>query len=496
MQFARTSISPSVSSHGGHARTGSAVAVNVASPECATVENEKAVMAKAPQRVRILSRISVSMSAFSLVTLVVQNAMLVLMTRHAKATAKPGEGFYTSTVVLNQEILKLVVCLVALGMERKCRNVSEYVTVVHSVVSQTECFKLALPAGLFTLQNFLIFLSLSNLDVMTFQILSQTKLLSAAVFSVWLLKKGLNNSQWASLVLLTAGVFLAQYETATGSRKTPAPPGHDDDEHMNVLLGGVSCIISGLSSSFAGVYFEKVVKTTPPSLAVRNIHLGLFGIPFALASMLVLDVWGCDDPKGFRYFRGYSHFTFWLIVVHAVGGLLVAAVVKYADNILKGFATAVAIIVSGVFASLLWHYVPSFAFVGGCTMVIVSILVYQFAEEAKKKPHHYHASPPVDSVDLGSGDGGGGHHGRDKFPHHLMPPDCRSVTIENGSPVDSQALPSSGSSSVMISLGPKTLSTQHAHYRGSADGAHSPDDVPTVVRHWLEPSGGPRKSVL
>ena len=37
----------------------------------------------------------------------------------------------------------------------------------------------------------------------------------------------------------------------------------------------------------------------------------------------------------------------------AAGGLVVAAVIKYADNILKGFATAVSIVLSSIFSYLL-----------------------------------------------------------------------------------------------------------------------------------------------
>mmetsp|Transcript_31608 Transcript_31608/g.97675 ORF Transcript_31608/g.97675 Transcript_31608/m.97675 type:complete len:438 (-) Transcript_31608:119-1432(-) len=377
---------PTSAHHASERAHHAAVAVSGASPT-----DDKAVMAKAPRSLDVAGRWRMSLSTVSLVTLVVQNAMLVLMTRHARATTPPGQGFHTSVVVLLQEVLKTAVCLAVLAWERRVRSAAEYAAVVQSVVCQPECVKLALPAGLFTLQNFLIFVSLSNLDVMTFQILSQTKLLSAAIFSVWLLGKSLSGVQWGALLLLTAGVVLAQLETAMGglTRRGPGAPsnqGPPGGAEQLVWVGATSCIVSGLSSSFAGVYFEKVVKTTPPSLAVRNIHLGLFGIPFAVVSMLVLDVLlAPKGPASFAFFRGFGPFTWALVAVHALGGLLVAAVVKYADNILKGFATAVAIIVSGVFASLLWGYVPSGAFVAGCALVIVAILGYQYAEDAKAR---------------------------------------------------------------------------------------------------------------
>ena len=50
---------------------------------------------------------------------------------------------------------------------------------------------------------------------------------------------------------------------------------------------------------------------------------------------------------------GFESSTWAIIVVNGIGGLLVAAVIKYADNIWKGFATAGAIVLTGLLAPLL-----------------------------------------------------------------------------------------------------------------------------------------------
>jgi UDP-sugar transporter A1/2/3 len=141
----------------------------------------------------------------------------------------------------------------------------------------------------------------------------------------------------------------------------------------------VACIVSGLSSSFAGVYFEKVVKTTAPSLAVRNIQLSFYGIPLAALTMVVLDVWWRGEGGAFHFFQGYSPIVWSLVAVHALGGLLVAVVVKYADNIAKGFATAVSTVLSGLYAAVFWGYVPSAEFLVGCTAVFASVIMYHKA---------------------------------------------------------------------------------------------------------------------
>lgn len=326
-----------------------------------------------------------------------------------------------------------------------------YCSMLRVAVVKRDTFKLLLPAFLFNLQNFLLFVGLSNLDAVSFQVWSQTKLLSTALFSVWLLHRKLSLMQWLSLVLLTMGVLGAQIgSTKSGSLSVsanititsdapttlskaprqqlqqqrrlmrvvpmlgaddePVVIGGDEEPQANALVGIAACVISGLSSSYAGVYFEKVVKTTSPTLSIRNIQLSLFGIPFAFVSMLLLDVfprwhaqYQCGDPVNWNIFRNpldttatgpyddnggcpVRPFYFWqhydnlltwgLVGIHALGGLLVAIVVKYADNILKGFATGVAVIVSGMMSSAIWGYKPSLAFVLGAMLVIGSSIMF------------------------------------------------------------------------------------------------------------------------
>ncbi|KPA78495.1 UDP-galactose transporter (LPG5B) [Leptomonas pyrrhocoris] len=324
-----------------------------------------------------------------------------------------------------------------------------YGSMLSTAVLRRDTLKLFVPAFLFNFQNFLIFVGLSNLDAVSFQVWSQTKLLSTALFSVWLLHRKLSLMQWISLVVLTAGVLGAQlgapkggspsaaaYTVPTSSTPTPTPRqllgaqrrftrmvwalgaaegqttmDGDEEPQANALIGIAACVLSGLSSSYAGVYFEKVVKTTSPTLSIRNVQLSIFGIPLAFVSMLLLDViprWyaqhQCGDAIHWNIFRdpfpaaaSLQHFRddrecparpfyFWqrydqlltwgLVAIHAFGGLLVAIVVKYADNILKGFATGVAVIVSGMMSSAIWGYKPTMTFVFGAVLVIGSSIMF------------------------------------------------------------------------------------------------------------------------
>ncbi len=75
-------------------------------------------------------------------------------------------------------------------------------------------------------------------------------------------------------------------------------------------------------------------------------------------------------------FAGFDSYVWMLVLVQAGGGILVAAVIKFADNILKGFATAIAIVANGLVSYFLFDFVPSGLFLLGATIVVVSTVLY------------------------------------------------------------------------------------------------------------------------
>lgn len=67
----------------------------------------------------------------------------------------------------------------------------------------------------------------------------------------------------------------------------------------------------------------------------------------------------------------------WTVVTNqAFGGLLVAIVIKYADNIIKGFATSIAIVVSTILSIFLFGFEIKPLFVFGSILVISAVYLY------------------------------------------------------------------------------------------------------------------------
>jgi len=132
-----------------------------------------------------------------------------------------------------------------------------------------------------------------------------------------------------------------------------------------------ACFLSG----FAGIYFEKILKGAEISVWMRNVQLSLLSIPFGLITCFVNDGSRIFD-RGF--FNGYDVFVWYLVLLQAGGGLIVAVVVKYADNILKGFATSLAIIISCVASIYIFDFNLTLQFSFGAGLVIASIFLYGY----------------------------------------------------------------------------------------------------------------------
>ena len=142
--------------------------------------------------------------------------------------------------------------------------------------------------------------------------------------------------------------------------------------HRSVTHRHANCS-SGSLSGLAGVYFEMILKGSHVSIWIRNIQLGAFGIVFGSMTMFLSD--GHDViEKGFLY--GYTPLVWTAILTQSAGGLLVAVVIKHADNILKCFATSSAIIISCVISVLVFDSQLTGLFVLGALLVICSIFLY------------------------------------------------------------------------------------------------------------------------
>ena len=228
--------------------------------------------------------------------------------------------------------------------------------------------KLAVPALLYTIQNNLIYVALAHLEATTFQVGYQSKVITTAIMSVLLLNRSLSRLKWAALVLLTIGIILTQIPEASSTSN--AVGAVVSDKLQSPFFGIIAVLSAATCSAFAGVYFEKILKGTNPSVWMRNAQLASFSAIIGMFMFLYVE----GAAAGF--FQGYNELVWAIILVQAGGGLIIAVVMKYADNILKGFATAISIILCGVLSALFMGFVPGRYFLFGSAIVIGATFMY------------------------------------------------------------------------------------------------------------------------
>lgn len=307
----------------------------------------------------------------SLVVLTVQNAALGLSMRYART--RDMEMFSSPAAVLMAEIFKLIICVGLVINESKSieKGVQYMYTIV--ILNIKDTLRVCVPSFLYIIQNNLLYVSASNLDAATYQVTYQLKLLTTAFFAVVVLKRHLIKWQWIALAVLASGVALVQLS----STDKPVATTNTKILEQSKILGFSAALGACFISGFAGIYFEKVLKESDVSVWMRNVQLSLLSLPIGGVTYLI------NDGTSKNFLRGFDAFVWYLVLLQAAGGLIVAVVVKYADNILKGFATSVAIVISCVASIYLFNFVLTIQFAIGTILVIGSIFLYGYVP---KKP--------------------------------------------------------------------------------------------------------------
>ncbi|OMJ12677.1 UDP-galactose transporter [Smittium culicis] len=321
----------------------------------------------------------ISIKYLSLLVLVVQNSMLVIVMRYSRVVS--DIKYFSSTAVFFAELFKLVSsCALYYNEDSHLINTNGIGYFFHQVFG-TDSWKMVIPAFLYTLQNNLQYRAVSLLDPATFQVSYQMKILTTALFSVVLLKTILGAVKWSSLLMLTAGIALVQLDSSSASTasSTPSAKMGTIKKFEGLVAVGIACLLSGLS----GVYFELVLKTTKKSVWLRNLQLSIYSLIPATIGILLVD--GSEiSQKGFFY--GYTIWTFGSIMCQSLGGLVVAVVVKYADNILKGFATSISIILSCILSIWIFDFKVTLTFTLGTILVVYSTYLYGTVPDKRKAP--------------------------------------------------------------------------------------------------------------
>lgn len=326
----------------------------------------------------------------------VQNAITPIVFRFAMTEASSKNRFSTVEALMWTEALKLVLSIGLIVVEEG-GNLPRASTVLNDEVIKKprDTLALAIPAILYAIQNCCLQWSTSNLPAALFQVTYQGKILVTTMFSVILLHKKLLRAQWLAIALLTMGIAVVQLANASETKQSKMANAKEQSISAGLFFVLTACLCSG----FASVYFEKIVKQggvakpassqKKASVWVQNAQLAGFTIMITacgvLSERLTSSTSDTSIPEALQtprtaqrtfFFNGFTTNVWIMMVNNAFGGLIVALVIKYADNILRGFATACATILAAVGAVLCFGFELQPLFGLGTMVVLGSVMIY------------------------------------------------------------------------------------------------------------------------
>lgn len=329
---------------------------------------------------------SMSVRLLLLVTLVFWNSAIVLVGRYTRSSALEENVFVVNDLILVTEVVKF---FGSIAFEAYTTRNLVFSLRQNIVNKPMDCLRMSIPGLLYLVQNSLSYAALSSLSAPLFQVTRQIKLLTTALVSVSMLGRRYKGRQWICLMTLSIGVVVVVLsednrlqkefiEVNNGSSLFPPSKRH-------VWKGLVQVTLGCLASAFAGVYVEKVLKKPggngtqePVSLWIRNMQLAFFSIGIALVQILQEKTVSRHqrDFETKPFLHGFTSWVWVLVFLHSGGGLLMAAVIKYADNVLQGLAIGVAVAVSAFASTVIFGTQLAADFFVGTGIIILSVYFF------------------------------------------------------------------------------------------------------------------------
>ncbi|KAG6531889.1 hypothetical protein ZIOFF_005724 [Zingiber officinale] len=204
----------------------------------------------------------------------------------------------------------------------------------------------------------------------------------------------LSEIQWAAFILLCAGCTTAQLNSNSDQVLQTPIQGWVGDGHCYgaskwLCWGvhrGIFCLTSCAMLAYDPIKCEPlcygygiaIIKKRPSrNINVQNFWLYIFGMVFNLIAIWVQDY---DEVMSKGFFNGYSFITVCMILNHALSGIAVSMVMKYADNIVKVYSTSVAMLLTAIVSVFLFRFHLSLAFFLGSTVVSVSVYLHSIGK--------------------------------------------------------------------------------------------------------------------
>lgn len=273
------------------------------------------------------------------------------------------------SVTIVEETTKLAMATAMLASYRK-ENILQ---ILEGWTLQSSLIAAGLPAAIYAVQGVLYVFSYQNLDSVTFNGLSQTKTLSAALCCYIILGQKQSAVQISALVLLalSALIFQGTFAKIIQQWSAQSPSISAEEKQMQksrFTLGIVPCLAASFLSGLAGAFSQKGLQQTGG--AGRNAYLYTMEVSgisaICITFSIIFDrikerikINGYDKDQKEKNGTQNNFFDYWTlstmypIVLKAFGGVLTALVHKNAGSVAKGFALICGLVLSGIIQTMI-----------------------------------------------------------------------------------------------------------------------------------------------
>ena len=221
----------------------------------------------------------------------------------------------------------------------------------------------AMPAALYIAQNNLTIRAMGYLDPPTFQLWVTFRLIPAALLTRFVLNRSVSLVQWIALILLMIGMGVTTFKM---SGSVDISIKSTEGKRFGILL----VLLNGCLSATSGVINEWLLKYQDTSLpmTLKNAQIYAFGALFALPTMLL--------PWTPGALHGFSPNAWAVVCTNAAFGISVSLVLRYADNLVKNFTGAAAVLLSALVSAPLFGFQWTTPFVLGALINCCSFFLY------------------------------------------------------------------------------------------------------------------------
>ena len=295
-----------------------------------------------------------------------------------------------SSVVLVQEALKFFICAVLLWITPQKKTAFQGWSI------KTWLAVAGLPSLLYCVQNLSALLAYQVLDPFTFNVLNQTKTLSAALCCYLVMGWKQSRTQVFALFLLMMAALIIEgaipltFPSADSLRSS----GQVLQSHITTLLnsksnssGATSSLTRHFTHGVLPVLLASFLSGLAGALSQKNLQCNnrnsyLFSMELCAASSIILIVSMCFSDDGrtlYRhgFFQNWTWSTLIPIFTNSIGGIVVGLVTKHAGSVRKGFALVFGFGLSGFVQALFSteNQITNEQIIGG-SLAAISLLIH------------------------------------------------------------------------------------------------------------------------